>query len=505
MNTAAVAMTCGRVRGHNRPVEIPGYEIRRMIGQGGMAAAYLAEQVSLGRAVVLKVLDTTVRDAPETIERFLNEGRIIASLNHPHIITIYDIGRHGDHAYISMEYVEGGDLKQRMQRHVMTPAQALNVVEKIAGALAAAHRAGIVHRDVKPGNILFRRDGTPLLSDFGIAKRLSGDSDLTSTGMFVGSPNYMAPEQSEAGPIDGRADIYSLGVIFYEMLSGERAYVADSVIDVILQHKRSPVPQLPAGLDEFQELLDLMMAKRRRDRFRDADSLIHYVRELRRQGAVKSDEEMIAQPDIDGTGEHAFLPPDTTRSTRVRLRDASHQRRWMRRVLLASLLLCVSGWAALLMVERNLARQQRPPPLVSGTLEPIAAEPAPAAATAVEPIERARINEALLWLAQHSLDELRLTAPPRDNAYYYFTRVLQIDPGNRAAREGLRAIARKCAFLAEREMAAGDHERALSYVGVGLQIDPGNESLRVLRDLADTPQPGFWGALASLFDQGDAE
>lgn len=500
MNTVATAMTCGRIRGHNRAVEIPGYEIKRMIGQGGMAAAYLAEQVSLGRPVVLKVLDTTVRDAPETIERFLNEGRIIASLNHPHIITIYDIGRHGEHAYISMEYVEGGDLKQRMQRHVLTPAQALDVVEKIAGGLAAAHRAGIVHRDVKPGNVLFRRDGTPLLSDFGIAKRLSGDSDLTSTGMFVGSPNYMAPEQSEAGPIDGRADIYSLGVIFFEMLSGERAYVADSVIDVILQHKRAPVPRLPDGLEEFQELLDLMMAKRRRDRFRDADSLIHYVRELRRQGAVKSDEAMTAQPDIDVTGEHAFVPTDTTRSTRVRLGDLSQQRRWTRRVLFASLLLCISGWTALLMVERNLAQEERASALVSATLDPIGAEPAPAAVAAVGPLERARVTEALLWLAHHSLDELRLTAPPRDNAYYYFGRVLQLDPDNRAAREGLHAIARQCAFLAEREIAAGDHERALSYVGIGLQIDPGNESLRVLRDLADTPQPGFWGALASLFE-----
>jgi serine/threonine-protein kinase PpkA len=476
-----------------------------MIGQGGMAAAYLAEQVSLGRPVVLKVLDTTVRDAPETIERFLNEGRIIASLNHPHIITIYDIGRDGDHAYISMEYVEGGDLKQRMQRHLMTPAQALDVVEKIAGALAAAHRAGIVHRDVKPGNILFRRDGTPLLSDFGIAKRLSGDSDLTSTGMFVGSPNYMAPEQSEAGPIDGRADIYSLGVILYEMLSGERAYVADSVIDVILQHKRAPVPRLPGELGDFQELLDLMMAKRRRDRFRDSDSLIHYVRELRRQGAVTSGEDMLAQPDIDVTGEHALPPTDKTRSTRVHLGDPARSRRWTRLALFASLLLCVSGWTALLLVEHDMGRQSHSPPLVSATLEPIAAEPASAAAAAVEPIERSRVSDALLWLAHHSLAELRLTAPPRDNAYYYFARVLQIDPDNRAAHEGLRAIARQCAFLAEREIAAGDHERALSYVGVGLQIDPDNESLRVLRDLADTPQPGFWGALASLFDQHGAE
>ncbi|MEQ8231031.1 MAG: serine/threonine-protein kinase [Gammaproteobacteria bacterium] len=347
-------------------MEIPGYAIKRLIGQGGMAAAYLAEQVSLGRPVVLKVLDTSVRDKPETIERFLNEGRIIASLNHPHIITIYDIGRHEDKVYLSMEYVEGGDLKQRMQRQVLTPAEALDVVEKVAGGLAAAHRAGIVHRDVKPGNILFRRDGTPLLSDFGIAKRLSGDSDLTSTGMFVGSPNYMAPEQSEAGPIDGRADIYALGVIFYEMLTGQRAYLADSVIDVIVMHKKAPVPRLPPGLEEFQELLELMMAKRRRDRFRDADSLIHYVRELRRQGVARGHAELVAGPGVDIVGEHTTVTEETTRSTRLRLEDPRHRRvPW---ALLGLLALCALGWGALLWVERDLTGDDAPRPLVAGAL-----------------------------------------------------------------------------------------------------------------------------------------
>ena len=299
-------------------MDIPGYEIRRLIGQGGMATAYLAVQQSLGREVVLKVLDTNERGSPETVERFLNEGRIIAELRHPHIITIYDIGQSGSRVYISMEYVEGGDLKQRMQQKVFTPAEALDIIEKIATGLALAHRNGIVHRDVKPGNILFRRDGTPLLSDFGIAKRLDGDSDLTATGMFVGSPNYMAPEQSESGPIDGRADIYALGVILYEMLSGQRAYLADSVIDVIVMHKKAPVPRLPAGLEELQPLLELMMAKNRRERFRDADSLIHYIRELSRKGIVRSTAEMARRPDIDITGEHGEAE-SSGRATRVNL------------------------------------------------------------------------------------------------------------------------------------------------------------------------------------------
>jgi tRNA A-37 threonylcarbamoyl transferase component Bud32 len=476
-------------------MEIAGYEIKRQIGQGGMATAYLALQKSLGREVVLKVLDTSVRDSVAIVERFLNEGRIIAALRHPHIITIYDIGQSGTQVYISMEYVEGGDLKQRMQRKVFAPDEALDIVEKIASGLALAHRNGIVHRDVKPGNILFRLDGTPLLSDFGIAKRLVGDLDLTSTGMFVGSPNYMAPEQSEAGPIDGRADIYALGVILYEMLSGERAYIATSVIDVILMHKKAPVPRLPAGQEAMQGLVDLMMAKDRRERFRDADSLIHYIHELRRKGLVHASGEPAARAagqrrdDEVGVGQ-------TARSTRVNLEIPG--RRWPRRVLGGLLLLCALGWGGLLIFERQLEHEAALQPAIADPVESVAASGIMARSGPSEASELAQVSEALLWLGRHSLDALRLTAPPRDNAYYYFTRLLQLDPGNQAALQGLKQIAAQCAFLAERELAEDRYDEALSYISVGLQVDPDNESLRVLRDLADQPRPGFWRALVSL-------
>ncbi len=328
-----------------------------------------------------------------------------------------------------MEYVEGGDLKDRLVKQVFAPVEAIDIVEKVAAGLAAAHENGIVHRDVKPGNILFRRDGTPLLSDFGIAKRLSSDSDLTSTGMFVGSPNYMAPEQSESGPIDGRADIYSLGVILYEMLTGARAYVADSVIDVILMHKRAPVPKLPAGLEQYQELLNLMMAKPRNDRFRDAQSLIHYVTGMRRKGLIKSKAEMTASPDYNITGERSAEGLTGTQTTvlgppeRRRLRPLQ----W---VLLGLLLLCGIGWGVLLTIERRLEPPPKSRPVVGTTLEVRApTEVAAPAGTAPE-----QVAQALLWLGRHSLDDLRLTEPPRDNAYYYFSRMLQFDQQCRRPR-----------------------------------------------------------------------
>ena len=167
-----------------------------------MGTVYLATQESLNRAVVLKTLSLADSANPEFVERFLNEGRIIARLRHPHIVTIYDIGNAGPLVFISMEYVEGGDLRQRLGAP-LPPQQALNILSAVSSALECAHDEGIVHRDVKPANILFRSDGTPLLGDFGIAKQTGVDVELTSTGTILGSPFYMSPEQAESKRCQG--------------------------------------------------------------------------------------------------------------------------------------------------------------------------------------------------------------------------------------------------------------------------------------------------------------
>jgi serine/threonine-protein kinase PpkA len=196
-----------------------------------MATVYLAIQESLNRPVVLKILDNVDADKSQDLtERFMAEGRIIASLTHPHIITIYDIGVANNSLYISMEYVQGGDLKQRLELPI-SEEESLDILAKVSRALNEAHKHGIVHRDVKPANILFRDSNTPLLTDFGIAKQVDNENDLTSTGIFLGSPNYVSPEQADGVKIDGRADIYSLGCILYEMLAGHKPYISTSVID----------------------------------------------------------------------------------------------------------------------------------------------------------------------------------------------------------------------------------------------------------------------------------
>ena len=257
-------------------MKISGYTIKNRIGAGGQAMVYHAIQESLQRPVALKVLSPLHSDSPEFTARFLNEGRILANLGHSNVITIHDIGVENGLHYLSMELVEGGDLKRRMREH-FDPGTVLQYVRSIADCLATAHDKKIVHRDIKPGNVLFRSDGTLLLTDFGIAKRLDSTSDLTLTGTTVGSPHYLSPEQAQGKTLDGRADIYSLGIMTYEMLVGAKPYVGDSDIDTIFKHINEPIPRLPEHLSAYQALIDRMIAKRPEDRFENARALVTYI------------------------------------------------------------------------------------------------------------------------------------------------------------------------------------------------------------------------------------
>ncbi|MGH8520214.1 MAG: protein kinase domain-containing protein [Gammaproteobacteria bacterium] len=260
------------------PNIIPGYRIERRIGKGGMASVYLAIQESLHRAVALKIL--TNFDSPEFSERFLNEGRIIAQLSHTNIITIHDIGIANGLHYISMEHIEGGDLKQRLKGG-LGPAFALDVIERMASALKLAHRRNMVHRDVKPANILFRDETTPILTDFGIAKQVGLEKNVTITGTILGSPHYMSPEQAQGREVDCRSDIYSLGIVFYEMLTGVKPFDDESDIKTIVKHMNEPMPALPEAHARFEEIVGRMTAKRTKDRYADVDELLSHLKDLR--------------------------------------------------------------------------------------------------------------------------------------------------------------------------------------------------------------------------------
>ena len=250
-----------------------GYRFVRVIGQGGMSTVYLAERVSDRQSLVLKVIDlTNVRD--ETlIKRFMQEADLIAELRSPFVVKIYESGMTEEYGYIAMEFFPRGDLKQRMELTI-PPDVAFNYMTHIAYGLDAIHSIGIIHRDLKPANIMFRGDDSLALADFGISKKIEGSSELTTVGQVLGTPHYMSPEQGEGKSIDYRSDLYSAGIMLYELLAGVKPFSANTAAAIIYQHVHTDIPRLPRELDHYQDIIDKAMAKDPEERYQTAKELI---------------------------------------------------------------------------------------------------------------------------------------------------------------------------------------------------------------------------------------
>jgi len=216
-------------------------------------------------------------------DRFLQEYELIAKIDHPSIVRIFDLGVADDHAFIAMEYCSKGSLKQRIAGG-LDPERAYVLMREIAGALGELHKSGIIHRDLKPTNLMFREDDSLVMIDFGLAKQAQLRAEITGTGEIFGTPYYMSPEQGHGGNVDERGDIYALGVIFFEMLTGTKPYNGDTAMSVIIQHRQAPLPQLPDALVHYQPCLDLMLAKQPGDRFQTTDELLAW--EARRQTQI---------------------------------------------------------------------------------------------------------------------------------------------------------------------------------------------------------------------------
>jgi serine/threonine protein kinase len=256
------------------PITIPGYRILHQLGQGGTASVYLAVQTSFGREVALKLMSPLLKADPSFSTRFIREARIVSQMHHASIVPVFDVGEHQNHHYLSMELLPGGDLRKRIVEGRCGQSMALDVCLAITSALELAHRKGFVHRDIKPQNILFREDGTPVLTDFGIARSMDMGTSLTATGMFVGTPSYMSPEQVKGLELDGRSDLYSLGIVLYEMLTGAVPFRADSALSIALMHVSDPLPPLPAAFAAYQPFLDRLTAKEKSQRFANAGEVL---------------------------------------------------------------------------------------------------------------------------------------------------------------------------------------------------------------------------------------
>lgn len=459
-------------------LEIPGYRLHGELGKGGMAEVYLATQESLHRKVAIKVLRSA--DDEAFSRRFVREAHIVASLNNPSIITIHDIDRLADgRYYLAMEFVAGGDLAQQ-RGEAFAPPRALDIVRQVASGLAVVHERGLVHRDIKPANILFREDGTAVITDFGIAKELELDSELTQFGIAVGSPAYSSPEQAQCLELDARTDIYSLGVILLEMLLGHNPFRGANYTQTVMNHVQQMPPDLPASLAAYQPLLQRMLAKDPQQRFADCRQLLAAL-DVALNAAVAD------TGDLDSTriAPAVLLPP----SDGVKRRGA---------VLLVWVLLGLLLAGAAGMLGYNAYLQQRIEHLVAeadlrlgeGKLTEPALDnadhflrqaqqldaDAPEVLAGLQRLLDMRIASSL-QRAEQALADDRLLLPEGNSAVFYFKQVLGWAPGQERAQAGLAQVVARFGQLSEEAYKRREYSLALAYIEQGLQVEPKDASL----------------------------
>jgi serine/threonine-protein kinase PpkA len=431
-------------------IKIPGYRILSQLGRGGMATVYLAIQQSMEREVALKIMLPSLAEGdPSFGERFVREAKIIAQLTHPNVNAVHDVGVAGKYHYFSMEYITGGDLKSRIYGGMM-PKVALAIVRQIASALDFAHSKGYVHRDVKPENVLFRENGTAVLTDFGIAKANDVATNMTATGTVIGTPRYMSPEQAKGQATDGRSDLYSLGVMLYEMLTGVLPFTGDSAVSIALKHVTEPIPPLAPQLQMYQPLLETFLAKNPAHRYqtgKDAIAAIEaYANNTTPPPGTISGPVGVQKTIVMG-------PSHTTAQTMLTVPAKGGRRAAMAAIVLVPL---VAGAAYLYL------RPSAVPP--AATREPAPATPAQTDGRAVQIAQ-------LLKEAEKAARAEQYFEPADSAAVTKYRRVLALEPDNTRATQALNEIAGRFIVQAERAIEKQSFDQAEAFLKQAEQAD----------------------------------
>jgi len=261
---------------------IPGYRRARLLARGSISQLYVAESEKVGALVALKVTPSRRDESgvDQALARFIQEYEIAQRVRHANIVRLYELGVADDHAYLAMEYFQHGDLRRRM-RTGLSPSEALSFAAQITRALGALHEEGILHRDLKPGNVMLRLNEQVALIDFGLAKHEALEFEVTDAGLIFGTPHYMSPEQGHGQELDARSDLYSLGVVLYEMLTGQKPFSADNPMAIIYMHRNAPVPQLPEPIAALQPLLDRLLGKHPGERYANAEETVQAIEAAR--------------------------------------------------------------------------------------------------------------------------------------------------------------------------------------------------------------------------------
>lgn len=484
-------------------IRIPGYRILRPIGEGGMASVFLAVQESLDREVALKIMAPALAANAEFTERFLKEGRITAQLNHPNLVTVFDIGSYGNINYLAAEYIPGGTLREKIEAG-MRVGETLDVACDIARGLDFAHAKGFVHRDVKPGNILFKADGTAVLADFGIAKAMDATSGATMAGASIGTPDYMSPEQARAEAVDGRSDLYSLGAVLFEMLEGHPPYEAGDPFTVALMHVTQPVPTLSPDNLWLQPLVDTLMAKVPTQRVASGDAFVQAIEMLlvASPQAASITQLRGARKRNAGGNRHSGAVPRSTWSgaTQKSIPAAPTRSPWLLPAVLGGVVLAVvlgAGWwfvgrgdapsTSSDTIDTPVPVSDVTPPSTPG---PVISQPQPVDAASTE--IPALLLQADTYKDYGTKQELsrRLTFPPGENAVDLYRRVLALDPANADAKRGLGDVA---TFYLDSAKGFCDRELwpvCANLANDGLKAEPDNADLKALAKRAQAAARG---------------
>lgn len=424
--------------------EIAGYTVLRAIGHGGMSTVYLAEQTALGREVAVKVMLPEALADEVSRRRFENEVRTIARLEHPHIVGIFEVGRSRDGLpYYAMPYLARGHLGQC--DFTQDEARVGATLRALLSALDYAHARGVIHRDVKAENVLFDEANRPLLADFGIALRHGYSPRVTMAGLAVGSTAYMAPEQARGENVDHRADLYSVGVLAYEMLTGRLPYVADDALAMAMQHVQDPIPRLPRDKRHWQRLIDKSMAKTAGLRYRNAQQMLDALQKIERRRQ------------------------STGFAVSRRIGDFfAGLRRWPRGVWIGV------GLAAAALAGVGLRHyNQEPEPQIQVSTAPSAPAAAPVAATPIAAIDP---SDAMLrpppespaerWMrdAERQTAARNLTAPKEGNAYDSLLAAWRADPDHERLPAAVDALIDATSLQIQQRLKDGGIDRVRDYL-----------------------------------------
>ncbi|WP_170113224.1 bifunctional serine/threonine-protein kinase/formylglycine-generating enzyme family protein [Ahniella affigens] len=519
-------------------IQVPGYLIKKEIGVGGMATVYLAVQTSLEREVALKVMNPAMVADATFSKRFMQEARTLASLSHPNIVAVYDVGITPEKLhYFSMQHLPNGDFFQRIKDGV-TDQEILRVFAGVARALGYAHQRGFVHRDVAPGNIMYDINNNPVLTDFGIARTVSKTSRITNAGVSVGTSHYMSPEQARGGDVDGRSDIYSMGAACFEALTGNPPYTGEDGFAIAYAHVFEPVPRLPANRTIWQTLIDKAMAKDPGQRFQNTDEFLlelarveheltgtHHADPLPRTSQhstvvmptpVNATTPMVpSNPDQVPLLDPLPQPKPRAQSGEQAVSESGSKRPWLMISLGMVALLVVAAlglWGLQKFTELPAPTnpdaplisplkpeskpKPKPEPSSGEQLDPTEAVPEdentlaaddPAMAlvlnaTVVNPIEQN------LWLAGNDLKGLRLSQPPGRNAIDRYKLVLKLDANNTRAIEGLQNVAKKFVELADKKLAEGNLSEFMAMGNLALDLADAYDPSGAIRTVVMRPR-----------------